>query len=110
MISQKLLKKLNDAARNPEAVQVIIYNLKTDEGVFFDRPTGVLSCVCGFCRGQNLVVTSSHINVLTSINGFLKNYPSNQIGLDSLRGKYTKAHGTDNAQPSPTDSGNPTGL
>ncbi len=110
MLSNKLLEKLNKAARNTSVSQIIVYNSKTDEGLLFDREAKTLSCVCPFCMGQNIVITKNHINIYPSLNGFLKNFPSDQIGLSRPGRKPAEAHGTDNAKPSATDTGNPVSI
>lgn len=109
MLTKRLLDKLNQAAKNPEVLQVVVYNLKTKEGLRFNRNINQLGCLCGFCIASDLIITQSHINLLTIPNGFIQNYPSHQSRSDNPGRKPTETHGADNAQSRPTDSGNPVG-
>ena len=110
MISQELLDKLNLADKNPQVLQVIVYNLKTKEGLQYDRISNTLKCLCGFCTEDNLIITASHINLSRIPNGYIKNYPRNASRPDNPGRKPAKAHGIDNVEFGATDSGNPTGL
>jgi hypothetical protein len=108
MLSQRLLGKLNEAANNPSASPIVIYDTDTQEGVCFDRRTNSMKCICPFCLGQNLVPMANHINI--EIYGFIKNYSSDPGGPDYTGCKPSQAHGTDYAEFSATDSWDSPGL